>query len=145
VTTRVTQEEVRAYAGYLATDDASQAIAIANLIVDENLVSGVNLSDNARKMIELLLACHFMAVSKEKGPLSEEEIGGMSGARERYHNIYASGLRATKFGAQAIMLDTTGFLGKLANSAEKPTMRALFTVVGDPHKNVDPLTLMDLP
>jgi hypothetical protein len=146
VATRVSQEEVRNFTGYPSTDDASQAIAIASLIVDENLVSGVTLTDATRKQIELLLSCHFMAVSKEKGPLAAESIGGNSGASERYHNIYAAGLRSTKFGVQAILLDTSGTLALMTDKVENPNRRkALFTVVGDLRKNVDPLTLMDLP
>ena len=142
MTTRVTQEEVRNFAGYLPTDDASQAIDIANLLVEENLV-GKGPSSRALEQIELLLSCHFMAVSKEKGPLQLEVIGG---ATERYHNIYAAGLRSSKFGAQAILLDTSGILAMITDKAENPNRRkALFTVVGDPKANVDPLTLMNLP
>lgn len=139
---RVTQEEVQSFAGYLVSDDASQAIAVATLMVDDNLADQ-GMSSGALKQVELFLACHFMEVSKEKGPLATKTI---SLATERYHNIYASGLRSTRFGSQAILLDSSGILALLTDKAENPNRRkALFTVVGDPLQNIDPLTLMNLP
>jgi hypothetical protein len=108
------------------------AIAVADLIVTEDL-AGSTLTTARKTQIELYLAAHFVQLSEYQGPLAADSLGE---ATERYHDIYAAGLRATRFGQQAIALDTSLVLTKLADAAENPQKKeALFTVVGDPTTN----------
>lgn len=128
---RVTRSEIITMAQLDASlgTVADVAKSIATVIVDERVaVLGVH-SENALRNIELFLACHFATLSAEKGPKASETIGE---ATERFHDIYGAGLNATRFGQQAILLDTTGTLGSMSAQAIKPQLTALFTVVGDP-------------
>jgi hypothetical protein len=123
---RVTSAEVAAIASL--PNEASQtiisAMQVASTLVAENLTG---LSEATLKSIELFLAAHFSTLSWEKGPLAAITIGE---ATERYHDIYSGGLSATRFGQQAIMLDTTGALSEMSANAAKPMRRAEFEVVG---------------
>lgn len=123
---RVTQDEVRANTQSLGTTDASGAVKVANVIVQEYLLDSGQ-SEALLTQIELYLASHFLTLSNEKGPLSSEKIGE---AEDRYHNIYDAGFNATRFGQQAIMLDSSGVLEGMASAAIKPALTALFTTVG---------------
>lgn len=125
---RVTEDQVREVANQLATVDASFAIDIATLLVDEDLATlSPALSDERLRQIELYLAAHFLTLTVEEGPKAAEALGD---ATERYHNIYAAGLRSTRFGQQAILLDTSGTLAEQAAKAENVSKKdAQFTVV----------------
>lgn len=126
----VTAAEVAAITGIDAASAVmTPAITVADLMVTEDL-AGSTLTSDRKKQIELYLAAHFATLSNDAGPLAGETLGE---AKETYHNIYASGLRATRFGQQAILLDTTGALAALADSVENPgKKKALMTVVGTP-------------
>lgn len=125
---RVTEDQVREVANQPATVDASFAIDIATLLVDEDLATlSPALSDERLRQIELYLAAHFLTLTVEEGPKAAEALGD---ATERYHNIYAAGLRSTRFGQQAILLDTSGTLAEQAAKAENVSKKdAQFTVV----------------
>lgn len=125
---RVTEDQVREVANQPATVDASFAIDIATLLVDEDLATlSPALSDERLRQIELYLAAHFLTLTVEEGPKAAEALGD---ATERYHNIYAAGLRSTRFGQQAILLDTSGTLAEQATKAENVSKKdAQFTVV----------------
>lgn len=123
---RVFEEQVRVVTGDGDAIDASQAIETASLIVDEELGSSA-LSEARLTQIELYLAAHFLSLTTTAGSLAAETLGDAS---ERYHNIYAAGMRSTRFGQQVIMLDTTGRMAELAASAEMPTRQtAQITVI----------------
>jgi len=131
---RVTQENVRATTGFPNTIDASAAIETANVLVDANLLAK-GLTEVVLRQIELLLASHFLVLTVEKGALAAETLGQ---GTDRLHNIYAAGLKATRFGQQAILLDTTGTLALITDRAENPNRRsAQFTVIGDPPPSID--------
>jgi hypothetical protein len=123
---RVTDIQVRAVTGDPSTVDATLAIATASVFTDDQLGSS-SLSESMLTQIELYLAAHFLRLQQREGTLSAQTIGDVS---ERYQNIYGQGLKATQFGQQAILLDTTGTLGILAANAEKPNkQKAQLSVV----------------
>lgn len=126
----VVASEVEAITGIDATSPVmAPSIAAADLIVTEDLVDS-GFSDNRKKQIELFLASHFAKLASTEGPLAGETIGQAS---ERYHNIYKAGLSSTQYGQQAMLLDTTGTLAKMADSVENPAKKsARFTVIGSP-------------
>lgn len=96
-------------------------IEIANNLVDEHLLSS-SLTATQLKHIEIYLAAHFAAVTEERGSIVRSSVGD---AAETYQDIYESGLRSTRFGQQAIALDTSGTLAGLASSK----VRAQFRVI----------------
>jgi len=102
-------------------------IAIATTLVDDNLV-GQGLSEAALKNIELFLSAHFTLLTVENGPLAKKMIGEAS---EGYHNVYKGGLLSTRFGQQAVMIDTSGVLAELSDRSENPGRKtATLEVVG---------------
>lgn len=111
------------------TDTAQLFISMANTIVDEHLASSA-LSEPILTLIETLLAAHFAVLTLEKGSLAEKSIGE---AKEKYHNVYKAGFSSTRFGQQAIALDTTGALATISATAEATnTKKALFTTITSP-------------
>lgn len=125
---RVADADVRACTGIPTEGDTTSAIGVAEEIVtDFIVVADSTLSAAKLANIELYLASHFFYLSVRGGPLAAEELGD---AKERYHNIYSAGLKATIFGQQAMMLDVTGTLAKMSDRAENPQRKdALFMVV----------------
>ena len=122
---RVIDEEVRKVLGDI-NYDTQMGIDTANVLVDDQLL-GKGLSTVLLKQIELYLAAHFASIMYTDGTLATQEIGE---ARERYHNIYKQGLQSTRYGQQAILLDTTGTLAELSAATESPRLRAEFQVIG---------------
>lgn len=116
---RVTDTEVKQIID--TTRDTSPFIDVATLIVDEQLANS-GLSVARFKQIELYLAAHFVAISEEKGNLKRSRIGDAS---EEYDNKSGVGLELTRYGQQALALDTSGTLRSMARS----TQNALFIVV----------------
>lgn len=106
--------------------DVTLFIDIATNFVDAQLLS-YGFSDTTLKYLETFLAAHFAVLALEKGALAEQSIGE---AKEKYHNVYKAGLASTRFGQQAITLDTSGTLAEIAAQAEGvPIRKALFSVV----------------
>lgn len=107
---RVTEAEVKA----LIDTERSMTpfIESATLMVDETLTDK-GLSTGRLKQIELYLAAHFCAITEEKGGLIVSKVGD---AVERYTEEYGQGLALTRFGQQAILLDTSGTLGVASTS-----------------------------
>ena len=122
---RVIDEEVRKVLGDV-NYDTQMGIETAHILVDEQLL-GKGLSAPMLRQIELYLAAHFASIMYTDGTLATQEVGE---ARERYHNIYKQGLQSTRYGQQAILLDTTGTLADLSAATESPRLRAEFQVVG---------------
>lgn len=121
---RVTTSEVQAvYDGYSTLSDYDTFIAIANLVVDEDLGSS-GLSASRLKEIERYLAAHFAALSKEKGGLRRKRVGEAS---EEYNipSFRELGYLSTRYGQQAVTLDTTGTLGANSKSANKAQFRVV--------------------
>ena len=103
-------------------------ITQANIVVNELLAPGGTsaLSEDRLGLIETYTAAHFATLVREKGGLAQDKMGD---AEQRYHNIYKAGFSATRFGQQALFLDTTGKLSAQDISVQKPTLSALFSCV----------------
>lgn len=86
--------------------DVAAFIDTAHLIVTEDLANSGHSSDRL-KQIELYLAAHFVALAEEKGNISAKKVGEAS---ERYAMTFDRGFAITRFGQNAIDLDTTGIL-----------------------------------
>lgn len=129
---RVTEAEVKANVGLIAADTTvlSSFIDTATLIVDEELAAK-GFSNNRLKAIELYLASHFAVLTIEKGGLTRQKLGE---AEEGYRQDFTSkpNLSMTRFGQQALALDTSGSLSKM----DSPAGKAEFRVMGVNPKDV---------
>jgi hypothetical protein len=105
----VTDAEVKAVID--TTRDTTPFIDTADLLVTEDLANS-GLSDARKKQIELYLAAHFVALTEERGNLTEHTVGD---ATEKYSMDLGSGLMLTRYGQQAANLDTSGTLKALAS------------------------------
>lgn len=115
----VTDSEVKAI---IDTErDTTPFITTASLIVTEQLADQT-LSDDRKKQIELYLAAHFCAITEERGALARQRMGDAS---EEYKIDAGYGLALTRYGQQAIQLDTSGTLRALTRKGQD----ALFRVV----------------
>ncbi|PHR87490.1 MAG: hypothetical protein COA78_37085 [Blastopirellula sp.] len=118
-----TVAEVRELITLMAEDNTilHNFINTANVYREANLASS-GLSTVVLTEIEKYLACHFAAMAEEKGGIVRETIDD---ATDVYNNDYGPGLRSTRFGQTAIILDTSGTLAGLAS----PQNKALFRVM----------------
>lgn len=107
--------------------DTTPFINNANLVVNEELV-GKGLSDDRLKLIETLLAAHFCCLVEEKGGLQRTETGQSTDSYQRRDLKGNEGLASTRYGEQAIAMDSSGTLSSLSIGAKN--LRAQFTVMG---------------
>ena len=120
----VTPQEVKAVIDTVGDSvDVTPYIETADLIITEQLNAAV-LSAARLKQIELYLACHFTAMSRERGGLVVDETGE---GRAEYSDVYEAGFAMTRFGQAAMQLDTTGVLKTIDEDAK--TKVARFVVV----------------
>jgi hypothetical protein len=96
-------------------------IDTANLFIDTHLASAGH-SDAILAKIELYLAAHYVALTEEQGGLTRAKMGD---ADESFANIYGQGLKATRFGQQALAIDTTGILNSVATTKLKAELRVV--------------------
>lgn len=118
---RVTDSEVKEI--IVTTTDTSPFITTATLIVDEELL-GQGYSAARLKQIELYLAAHYTALTVERGGISKQEVGDGSESYQKISSRF-NGLSTTRFGQQAIMLDSSGILGGLSNKPVKAQFRVV--------------------
>ena len=119
---RVTEGEVTAIVD--TERHVTPFIDVAALIVDENLV-GQGLSAARLKQIELYLAAHFTTVTEEKGSLVSSKSGD---AEDTYFTReLGKGLAMTRYGQQALTLDSSGILSGLSKLVG--SLKAQFRVV----------------
>ena len=120
---RVTATTVREIISTQLSDDVinENHIDTANIFVTEYLAAS-GLSDNMLEKIELYLAAHYVALTEEGGALTRDKLGD---ADTSYANIYAEGMRSTRFGQAALALDTTGTLSGLTTSNLKAEFRVV--------------------
>ena len=104
---RVTSSDVAAICELDATIPVDPFIAVATLLVDEELAIKNVLSAARLKEIERYLAAHFYCV---RDPRAQSESAGVS---QSYEGSASDGLKRTRFGQQAIILDTTGRLNTM--------------------------------
>lgn len=100
---------------------ANNMLRTANNLVTVHL-KGLGLNDQTLADIELYLAAHFVALSEERGALTWSEIGD---SRERYADIFDQGFHATRFGQQAVAMDTTGTLAAFSRPQQKASFRVV--------------------
>jgi hypothetical protein len=100
---------------YSDSTDFSSFITTADLIVTETLANS-GLSDARKKQIELYLAAHFAALTKERGQVTFSKNGEAS---EYYGFKSTEGLGLTRYGMQAVALDTSGILADATNPKPK--------------------------
>lgn len=125
---RVNDDDVKALIDVKPGRVLTPFIDMAHLIVEEDVKPAAPTMSEARlTMIEKLLSAHFVAVTEERGGLTSSEQGE---SRESYAGLltYGTGLTLTRFGQQAIVMDSSGKLAEMANA--KGTKKAQFRVVG---------------
>jgi hypothetical protein len=104
--------------------DCTPFINAANIVVSE-VLGASNLSAPRIDLITQYLAAHFCSLTEEQGGLVSSQIAG---AKEEYVPISSyrdalKGFQITRYGQQALALDTTG---QLAASTANYGMKALF-------------------
>ena len=121
---RATDEDVRAYVSLGSSISTTPYISAANALVEANLASS-GLSSTILTQIEIFLAAHFAVLSTERGGLRRDAFGDSSQSYQTISEKF-TGLNTTRYGQQAIVLDTTGTLAAIG--VTKP--KAQFRVVG---------------
>lgn len=104
----------------------------AGIFVTEDLAAA-GLSDARLNKIWLFLTCHFVLMTTERGGLTSSRTGDQSQETYGGATVFKQGLSMTRFGNQAIALDTSGTLAAMVADADptKPsTKEALFRVAG---------------
>ena len=108
MTARVTASQVMAIISTELTDTVVDVhIGVASRLIDE-ILAGKGLDDDRLADIELWLAAHFVAVQDQEGGQATWHQVGES--QSRYGGVLGEQLRYTRYGMQAITLDTTGTL-----------------------------------
>jgi len=106
--------------------DTTPFISAASIVVTEEL-TGVGLSAARLDLITLYLAAHFCSITEEQGGLLASKVGD---TQENYFNISPreplKGFQMTRYGQQALALDTSGTLASLSANAG---MKALFGIL----------------
>lgn len=114
---RVSEAEVQAIMPDYP-DDLTTAISMANLVVTEDLETLGTLSDDRLKEVERWLAAHFAATIS---PLTtQESVGSVSQGLQR--GTTSLGFGTTQYGQNAMTLDTTGTLRRMAERKVVPLM-----------------------
>ena len=112
--------------------DTTPFISAAGLIVNEEIVprqsSTVSLSPARLDLITVYLAAHFAAITDQSGGMVRSKTGD---TEEDYIPISSyreplQGFRMTRYGQQAMVLDTTGALAGMSANAG---LRALYSLM----------------
>ena len=106
------------------TRDTAPFIATAQLLADEELADK-GLSTERLDKIVLYLAAHFVCVTEEKGGLKQDRLLEAESTFKTPADDQ-NGLASTRYGQQAMILDTSGSLAKLS---AKGGLKAKFTVL----------------
>ena len=119
---RVTADTVKEIIPSDLTDEVVLAnfIDTANLFVDTHLVPDAGHSEPMLRKIELYLAAHFLALTEEQGGITRSKLGE---ADDSFANVYEGGLKSTRFGLQALSLDSSGILNRVAQTSLKAEFR----------------------
>ena len=103
--------------------DTSSFISTAILLVDE-LLSTAGLSTGRLDAIKLYMAAHFTTITVERGGLTESRIGeNLDRYAKSATGIKIGGIGSTRYGQQAIALDSSGILADLGSGAKKARCR----------------------
>ncbi len=120
----VTDAAIRLIMSGLPLDfDSAGVIALAATIRTEYLASS-GLSSAKLDAIELQMAAHFTILAEERGGLKRKSLGEAS---ETYREIHPRliGFQSTRYGQQAIMLDTSGTLSTMINEKGHAELRVV--------------------
>lgn len=122
---RVSGQELKSYLGLEETDttDLSIFLDLGNMLVEDELL-GKGLSVNRLKMIELNLDAHYATLSIEKGGMVQQSVGLASETYQQERMVKPNFSR-TRFGQQAIALDTSGTLSSMNAPLGKAEFRVL--------------------
>lgn len=103
----------------------------AGLIVNEDLAAS-GLSDSRLSKIWLFLTCHYVLMTTERGGVTSSRTGDQSQETYGGASAFKQGLTSTRFGNQAIALDTSGTLSAMVaeTNPESKNKQALFRVAG---------------
>ena len=104
----------------LATGIIEEYISDANLFVT-NILGGTDLDAATLESIEKWISAHFIAATQERQAKEE----GAGGAYIKYGGDFGIGLKATMYGQQAILLDSTETLSALADGKKTITFLAM--------------------
>ena len=115
----VTDNEVKAIVD--TERDTTPFITIAHLVVSEQL-SGKSLSTERLTQIELYLAAHYTAITEERGSLKSIKMGEST---DTFDTQSGQGLKLTRYGQQAISLDTSGTLKSMGVQSLPAQFRVL--------------------
>jgi len=108
---RVTEADVREIIDTaLETGEIDPFIITANIIVDGYL-SSTSLTETVLTEIEKYLSAHCLSVKDQR--VKAEKIDVLSWT---YTGSFGEGLKNTQYGQMAILLDTSGTLGALAEN-----------------------------
>lgn len=108
---RVTEAEVLEIIDTkLVAGEIDPFINTANLMVT-NYISGEGLGDETLKEIEKYLSAHYLSCRDQR--VKSEKLDTVS---YNYTGSFGEGLKSTQYGQTAIMLDTSGTLGKMADN-----------------------------
>lgn len=106
---RVTEADVRTIIDTtLGVGEIDPFITTANLIVEGYLAS-TTLTETVLTEIEKYMAAHCLSVKDQR--VKSEKIDVLSFT---YTGTFGDGLKLTQYGQMAILLDTTGTLGRMA-------------------------------
>ena len=121
---RVSPSAVKAVVPTKLADDVvlSNMIDTANIFVDTHLVPAAGHSNLILEKIELYLSAHFVALTEEKGGITRQKFGD---ADESFAQIYEAGFKSTRFGQQALALDTSGILNNVSATKLKAEFRVI--------------------
>lgn len=122
----VTSNQVKAII-VTTIDNTAPFITVAQNLADEEL-AGKGLSGERIDSIVLYLSAHFVCLTEEFGGLRRSRLGE-SDESYRVPGEKDTGLASTRFGQNALMLDTSSTLASLSTNKG---LKALFTVIGDP-------------
>ncbi len=125
---RVTASELRKVIEMPGEDEPASEIDLethisnANLLVNEELGTS-DLTEARKKLIELYLAAHFFVLTSEQGGLVKEQVGEAS----RSYNMLTQnrGFGFTRFGQQAMALDSTGTLSGIGSARPAAEFRVV--------------------
>jgi len=106
--------------------DTTTFITTAQLFVDEEL-SGSGHSAARLEQIVLYLAAHFCCLTEEQGGMRRQKLGD-SDDSYRVPGDKDTGLAFTRYGQQALILDSSGILAALSTNKG---LKATFEVIGD--------------
>lgn len=106
---RITDTDVRELVELDDATDIDWAVESAEDIVTTHLAD-VGHTDSILSRITLFIAAHFAALQSERGGLIRESTGVASA---NYANIYGEGFRSTRWGQQALALDSSGTLANV--------------------------------